>query len=636
MCGIAGAFGWTDDAVLSEMLAALSHRGPDDEGQYVDEDAGVMLGARRLSIVDPSGGAQPMYSEDGSVVAVCNGEIYNHRSLREWLRGEGHTFGTDCDVEVVVHLWEEVGERLVDHLDGMFAFSLWDAGSETLVLARDRIGIKPLYYGKTDRGLVWGSETPALLAAGVDPRLDPAGVYDYFRLEYTPAPTTLFEDVRKLPPGRVAVVSAEDPGESPFEAVSTRRYWSPPAGRVPAAEGFDGAARRLRELLDDAVDRRLMADVPVGAFLSGGLDSSAIVGLMSERVPDLKTFAVRFPDEGYDESGEARFVADHFGTDHYEVDVDLSSLDRLAAIAGRLSEPPSHVQFLPIVALSELARDRGVRVALSGGGADELFGGYYRYDVVPERRRRLARLPDLSFAVADAAASVAPVGRLPLRYFGGLRDDESVLRRINCGFNRLPEPEEYVETDVDESRSGIDEAIADAMDRAAYDDTAHRMTTYDLLYMLPDYVLFKTDHTSMLASLEVRVPFLDRRVVEFAHRLPPGYRFGGGRKALLKRAVADVVPDRIRSREKHGMGIPVHEWFRSDHDVVARWLTETNLEATPYLDAEGVLDRWREHRRGRANHGRMLWLALSFVVWYHEMVDRYRGRRAESRAVRRR
>lgn len=629
MCGIAGAFGSVDESALGGMLAELHHRGPDDEGRFVDEDAGVMLGARRLSVVDPGGGAQPMYSEDGSVVAVCNGEIYNHESIREWLREEGHRFGTDCDVEVVVHLWEEVGRGFVDHLDGMFAVALWDGRSGTLVLARDRMGIKPLYYAGTGGALVWASEIPALLAAGVDRRLDPAGVYNYFRLEYAPAPRTLLADVRKLPPGHVAVLPAGEATGSPVDALRTRRYWSLPSDGATSVDGFDAAARKLRRLLSGSVRRRLMADVPVGAFLSGGLDSTAVVGLMADHVPEPETFAVRFPGEEFDESAQARFVADHFGTDHHEVDIELSDLERLESIAPRLSEPPGHVQFLPILALSELARDRGVRVALTGGGADELFGGYYRYEVVPRRRRRVSPLPDASFDIADAAAAVAPVGERPLRYLGGLRDDETALRRLNCGFNRLPRPEAFLDTGMDDARSGLDEAVADAMDQAAYDDTAHRMTTYDLAYVLPDYVLFKTDHTSMLASLEARVPFLDRRIVEFAHRLPPEYRFAGDRKALLKRAVADVVPERIRSREKHGMGIPVREWFRSDRDFVGRWLAPSTLESTPYLDADRVRDRWRQHRQGAANHGRMLWQTLAFVVWYHTLVDADRDRRGK-------
>jgi asparagine synthase (glutamine-hydrolysing) len=270
MCGIAGLLGRTDEKTLSEMLERLHHRGPDDEGRFVDEDDGILMGSRRLAIVDVADGDQPIRNEDGSVVAVCNGEIYNHDALRERLGAAGHRFESNCDVEVIVHLWEEVGERLVDHLDGMFAFSLWDGTTGTLVLARDRIGIKPLYYAETDDGVVWGSEIPALLAAGIDARLDPVAVYNYFRLEYTPSPQTLLADVRKLPPGSVAVVTPEDTTGPASEHVTPRRYWSLPSGGVPSASSMDGAVRKLRRLLSDSTERRLMSDVPVGGSSRAG------------------------------------------------------------------------------------------------------------------------------------------------------------------------------------------------------------------------------------------------------------------------------------------------------------------------------------------------------------------------------
>jgi asparagine synthase (glutamine-hydrolysing) len=626
MCGIAGLLGRADEKTLSEMLERLHHRGPDDEGRFVDEDDGILMGSRRLAIVDVAGGDQPIQNEDGSVVAVCNGEIYNHDSLRERLGERGHRFRSNCDVEVIVHLWEEVGEGLVDHLDGMFAFSLWDRTAGTLVLARDRIGIKPLYYAETDDGLVWGSEIPALLAAGIDARLDPAAVYNYFRIEYTPSPQTLLADVQKLPPGSIAVVTPDDASGPASKRVSARRYWSLPSSASPSATSMEGAARELRRLLSDATERRLMSDVPVGGFLSGGLDSTATVGLVAEHVSDLKTFAVRFPGKSFDESEEARFAADHFGTDHYEVDVELSSLEHLEGLVSHLSEPPRHCQFLPMYALSKLARDQGVRVALSGSGADELFGGYSRYEVVPARRRRFESLPGVVHDLADDAAGIVPSQHLS--YLAALKDDTTVLRRLNCGFNRRPKTDEFLEAGIEDGKSERNSAVDTAMERAVYDDTAHRMMTYDVAYMLPDYVLHKTDHTSMAASLEARVPYLDRRVVEFAHRLPTEYKLNGTRKAVLKRAVADVVPERIRSREKYGMGLPVHEWFRSENDAVARWLTESNLEDTPFIDADKVLERWAEHRRKQDHHGYMLWGTLAFVAWYQTVVAPERSRSA--------
>lgn len=624
MCGIVGARGTTDGATLSAMLDLIDHRGPDGEGRFVDEDTGVMLGARRLAIVDLDGGDQPVTNEDGTVVVTFNGEIYNHEALREELRHAGHRFRSACDTEVLVHLWEDEGPGMVERLDGMFAFAVWDADADRLFLARDRLGIKPLYYGLTPRGVVWASEIPPLLAAGVDRRLDPAAVYDYFRLEYTPWPRTLFASVRKLPPGAVAEVTRD--------GVETHRYWTPSVGSASSVGSVAAASARLRDLLEGSVERRLMADVPVGAFLSGGLDSSAITALMTERTDDLRTFAVTFPGQPYDEGAEARLVADALGTDHHEVAVDLASLSGFEELVGRLSEPPSHVQFLPILALSRLTRDQGVDVALAGEGADELFGGYPRYRHVRRARPLVGTLPGPVYDVADRFAGHSPLRRDYLGYLAGLRSPETAVLEHDCGFDCLrPRPDAILDTRYDDRTSGLVESVRTAIDGVT-DDAAQAMMAWDVAHLLPDYVLFKTDHTSMAASLEVRVPFLDHRLVAFAHRLPVDYRVTpGDEKAVLRRAVADLLPRPILERRKYGMGIPVGEWFRTDEDAIARWLDEARLEATPYVDPERVDALWADHRRGRVDHGRTLWTVVSFVAWYHAVVAERPVERAAAR-----
>ena len=614
MCGIAGVLGWTNEAVLAEMLDDIEHRGPDEEGRLIDEDANLMMGARRLSIVDIEGGSQPVFNEDGTVAVAFNGEIYNHAAIRDRLRAAGHRFRSDCDTEVLVHLWEAEGTAMLETLDGMFAFSLWDATTGTLLLGRDRLGIKPLYYARTDTGLVWGSELTSLLTAGVDRTLDPAAVYNYFRLEYTPWPQTLLSSVRKVPPGGVAVQTPD--------GFTVRRYWTLPTGRTTTVGSRRSAARQLRSLLETSVEKRLMADVPVGAFLSGGLDSSAVTGLMAQRTDELETFSVAFPGEPYDESADARFVAEHFGTTHHEVDVRLGSLDELDELVSHLSEPPSHTQVLPILALSRLARSSGVKVALAGEGADELFGGYSRYRTVRRARPLVGSMPAVAYGAVDALASVTPVGQTHLRYVGGLRDGEHALLRNNCGFDcTRPRPAAVLDTDLDDEQSGLAAKVREAIDVTAGDDAAQQMMTFDLVHLLPDSILLKTDHASMAASLEVRVPFLDHHLVSFAHQLPVAYRVTpGDEKAILKQAVADVVPQRIRERKKYGMGIPVDSWFRSDHDVIARWLAEERLAETPYVDPVLVHSLWDDHRRGRTDDGRMLWTTLSFVAWYHGLI----------------
>jgi len=616
VCGIAGVAGWTDEAVLGEMLARLEHRGPDGEGRFVDEDAGVMLGARRLAIIDLARGDQPVTNEDGTVVVAFNGELYNHAALRDRLREAGHRFRSACDTEVLVHLWEEEGPALVERLDGMFAFSIWDAEAGTLFLARDRLGIKPLYYSDTPDGLVWGSEVPALLAAGVDTALDPAAVYNYFRLGYVPWPRTLFASVASLPPGGLALLTPD--------GLTVRRYWRLGASGSPSATSVGQAARQLRGLLETAVERRLMADVPVGTFLSGGLDSSAVTALVARRTDDLSTFSVAFPGEPFDESGQARAVADALGTDHHEVAVDLDALTGFGDLVGRLSAPPSHVQFLPIYALSQLARREGVTVALAGEGADELFGGYPRYRQVHRTRWLVGTMPDLAYAAAGRLSRVTPVGHLPLAYLAELRSGEAAVHQHACGFDRFrPPPEAYLDTALDDETAGLAGTIRTAMATSAGSSPGQYLMAYDVAHLLPDFVLYKSDHTSMAASLEVRVPFLDHRIVEFAHRLPAGVRIvPADEKAVVKRAVRDLVPRSVIEREKYGMGLPVDDWFRSDHDGIARWLSESRLAETPFVDADRVLERWADHRHGRGRYGRMLWTMLAFVAWYHEVVAR--------------
>ncbi|HZD44336.1 MAG TPA: asparagine synthase C-terminal domain-containing protein, partial [Methanomicrobiales archaeon] len=372
------------------------------------------------------------------------------------------------------------------------------------------------------------------------------------------------------------------------------------------------ASRQLRTLLEDAVERRMMADVPLGVFLSGGLDSSAIAALLAERTDELETFAVSFPDNTFDESDEARYVADHLGANHHEVTVDISVIDRLNDLVTHLGEPPSHPQFLPIYEVSRLARQNGVKVALAGEGADELFGGYSRYQLVHRARRLVGTLPTMVYDAMERFAAVTPVGQDYCQYVAGLKDDETTLLEHNCGFDFDGlAPEALLTTSPGDDASGLTAEVRDAIASSATDDTAQYMTTFDIKHLLPDFVLMKTDATSMAASREVRVPFMDHHLVEFAHRLPTDYRITpDNEKAVLKRAVADIVPDRVLERNKHGMGIPVGSWFRRDHDAIADLLTEERLATTPYVDSTRIRTLWDDHRARRGDHGRTLWTVL--------------------------
>ncbi|QLD86843.1 asparagine synthase (glutamine-hydrolyzing) [Natronomonas halophila] len=609
MCGIVGVYGRTNDEQLGRMLADIHHRGPDDEGRFHSSDPPLMMGARRLSIVDLEGGDQPISNEDGTITVVFNGEIYNFPDLKDRLESKGHTFQTDCDTEILVHLWEEYGTDLPTHLNGMFAFSLWDAQQEQLFLARDRLGIKPLYYADTDDEFIWGSEVASLLTAGVERRIDPRALYNYLWLKYTPWPQTLFRDIRKVPPGASLLI--ED-GETHLE-----HYWeiaSEPVDDDPAT-----VHERIRDGLRESVERRLMADVPVGAFLSGGVDSSAIVAMLDDiGVDDIMTFSIAFESAPHDESDEARFVAEYFGTDHHEITVDLESMTSFDDLIRRYGEPLADPAVLPTMLLAEHASEE-VKVVLSGEGADELFAGYRHYRKLTDHRDRYGSLPNRIYDVAALAANVSPVGQRYLQYFSDLSTGDRAFRHWARSFDEYPD--RYATTGHGPVSSGLVDIISDSF-AGHPDDTVKSISTFEVDYWLPDDLLYKVDHATMAASLEARVPFLDHEFVEYAYNLPSEQKNEGqAYKPLLKRAVGDLLPNRIFEREKHGLSVPIDEWFREEHEAIASQLTRERVENAEYIDAEAVFEMWDEHRSGEANNALALWKVLNYVAWYHEFVD---------------
>lgn len=608
MCGIAGVYGWEDRNVLDEMLSCITHRGPDERGEFIGND--VMMGIQRLSIIDLEGGSQPIWNEDESVAVVFNGEIYNYRELRGKLESRGHSFSTNSDTEVLVHLWEEYGQEMPTKLNGMFVFSVWDENKEELFLARDRLGIKPLYYANTDDAFIWGSELPAVLAAGVDKTLDEKAVYNYFSLHYSPWPRTMFEQIKKLQPGTSLLVSKE--------GVSKNQFWQlDPTKEVHGSEGE--IARRLRKLLEESVERRLIADVPLGAFLSGGLDSSTVVGLMSEMKDDVKTFSVAFESQS-DESQEARYVADHFGTDHHEITVDLSKVDFFGDLVAHYGEPLPDPAVLPTMVLSEYTRNH-VKVVQTGSGADEIFAGYWMHRTIPGHRTKANYVPKPFFRLADSVADVAPIGREYIKYAASLESDERAVAEAAQRFKPLP-TNEYMDTHLDAHESGIYDMVRDSFQYAPENDTLKRISSFYLTHWLPDDILYKVDHATMYASLEARVPFLDHNVVEFTYNLPSRYLAKNGKyKPLLKRAVSDILPERTLKREKQGFGIQQGEWLRSDHDAIAHWLTEERLGEVPYLNTNNVLSLWDKHRKRNKDYGVTLWKILNYVAWYYEYVS---------------
>jgi len=627
MCGIAGWVGdWGDrprqeaEGLLAAMTETLRHRGPDDRGLHLDRDVG--LGHRRLSIIDLEGGRQPMASEDGSVLVVFNGEIYNFLELRSDLARAGRRFRTRSDTEVLLVLYEECGEAMLERLNGMFAFALWDARRRRLFAARDRSGKKPFYYAQAGGLFLFASELKALLRhPAVTAEIDPVALAQYLAFEYVPSPRSILAGVRKLPAATALTVA---PGAEP----RLRRYWSPRyAGRGERVDE-ETAARRVEALVDDAVRLRLISDVPLGVFLSGGLDSSAVVAMMSRHVPagDIHSFSIGFRETSFDESEHARSVARHFGTRHHEEILDARGLMAILpeVIAG-LDEPFADPSIVPTFLLSRFTRGH-VKVALGGDGADELFGGYPTF--VAERLAPLYDrvVPRWMDRLAAAAAAHLPVSHRNM-------SADFLLRQFLRGTFRGPAERHlaWLGAFTDDLRAEIQhrdpagphgpediyETARAAMADTRSDDPMQRVLHLYFALYLQDDILFKVDRASMLNSLEVRAPFLDVRVVEAVMGLPSRLKVRGRRlKVLLRRILLGRVPRSVLARPKKGFGVPVGRWIRDDlREEVSEVLSASRLRRAGLFSAEGVQRLLDEHLSGRRNHRKPLWALYMFEKW---------------------
>ena len=613
MCGICGIVALTPQArlpgqeVVRKMTDILRHRGPDDEGFHFDTAAA--LGHRRLSIIDLAGGHQPIANEDATRFIIFNGEIYNHREIRELLEKKGHRYRTLSDTETILHLVEEEGIPGLNRMNGMWGFAIWDFPRRRLTLARDRLGIKPLYYAQVGDLLLFASEIKSLLASQiVATDLDPSALASYLDLLYIPSPRTIFSGVRKLPPGHALVADAT--------GVRVERYWNP-AFTLDQVPDFDAAAERVRDLLTDAVRVRLLSEVPLGAFLSGGIDSSLVVGLMS-RLMDrpVKTFTVGFRGEGwYDESAEAEVVARHFQSDHHALQV--TSLDLPATLeqtVPALDEPMCDPASLPTYLLSRYARG-WVTVALTGEGADELFGGYDKYRF----EQLLAALGPLG-SLAGRAGAALPLSRLP----------EKARRALEAAALSGPARQLRLRSTFtgEESRrlmlaslEGIPNASREAMEDAARSypsgDSLNRIFFQDLKTYMQDDLLMKIDKMSMLASLEARVPFLDYRLVEFVFSLPSSYKLRGGRgKLLLRSAFPGFLPPRTLQRRKHGFVLPIGRWLRNDlRDYVRDLFASTDDPFYDHVNRREVNRILDEFYVAGLDRTLPLWVLLWLKIW---------------------
>ena len=624
MCGICGIHAYAggpppEGPDLDPMLSVIHHRGPDDEGRLVDDE--LAMGMRRLSIIDLDGGAQPIANEDGTVQVVFNGEIYNYRELADGLRARGHHLATRSDTEVIVHLYEELGDDCLHQLRGMFGLAVWDARRRRLLLARDRLGIKPLYYADDGGRLVFGSEIKAVLAApGMTPALDRAALGAFLSLRYTPAPWTLFEGISALPPGCRLVA----------DALGTRveRWWDVPMGEPdgpPRSE--EEYAAELEELLLDSVRAHLVSDVPFGAFLSGGLDSSTIVGMMSRLLDEpVSTFSIGFAGQQDGQASElpyARLVAQRAGATRHEVEIGVDDLvGRLEDAVWHLDQPIGDVAVVANLLLSEAAAQE-VKMVLTGEGGDELFAGYARYSY--ERLSPwVGRLP-----AAARSAAPAMLDRLP-----GLRRPKLAMRalcerdepgRIASWFRMFDEDVkgELLRDAGDGHPLAGATVVAEHLSRTAARDPVSRMLYVDTKLWLADDLLLRGDKTAMAASLEARVPLLDHRVVDFAARLPPGLKLRRlTRKYLLRKVAAGWVPKEVLDRPKAGFPLPARAWLGHDaRDWVRDVLSERAVGARGVFEPARVGRLLDEHERGAADHSVGIFGLLGFELWARRFLD---------------
>jgi asparagine synthase (glutamine-hydrolysing) len=617
MCGIAGWAGLpdTNDETLARMCERVAHRGPDDTGAHVEPGL-VGLGFRRLSIIDLEGGHQPLRNEAGSVHVTCNGEIYNFQALQAGLEARGHRFATHSDCETIVHLYEEHGLDFLSHLRGMFAIALWDSGRRRLVLARDRLGVKPLYWAPVGEGVLYASEPGAILASGhLEPRADPEAIAQYLTLQYVPPPRTGFAGLNKLAPGEMLVL--ED------GRASVRRWWA--LDHTTKAEASDEEAlERLDALMHEATRLRMIADVPVGAFLSGGIDSSLVVSYMAAQSSRVHTFSIDFPHARYSEGAHAKEVAQVYGTEHEEFLVEPDIVPTIAEAVRFAGEPFADSSAIPTYLLSQVTRRR-VTVALSGDGGDEAFAGYVRHRLataadrlgpVPLAARPLGKAiaaTGLNGRLARVARGLAAVSRSPHDRYAAIMAhfDPAAMERLcraeflaSAGGARTAWDGVLALPDV----SGVDRYLA--LDTATY---------------LPGDLLLKVDRMSMAHALEVRSPLLDHHVHEFAAALPGHLKLRRGTtKWLLKQlATRRGLPEHLVHRRKQGFGIPIGEWFRGElRPWIEGVLRDPATRARGYFEPAETDRLLSDHVEGRADHSYRLWNLAMLELWHREWIDR--------------
>ena len=632
MCGITGWIKLDENdaspnsqAVLHSMCERIVHRGPDSEGIWTDDR--VALGMRRLSIIDLKTGDQPVFNEDRSVIAMQNGELYNYREVRADLEKSGHRFTTRTDTEIIPHLYEEYGEAFVEHINGMFAISLWDSARKRLILARDRFGEKPLYYGVFDGKLVYASEPKSILVhPSVKAELDLDALRHYLSFDYVPAPMSIYKGIYKLPAAHILIV---ENGE-----VRTRRYWNldfHKNGNVPSIEK---AASELRELLSDAVRMRLVSDVPLGILLSGGIDSSTVAAFATQHATEkVKTFSIGFEEDSFDESRYARLVAKHLNTEHFEDRLSAEKAgDLISEIGQWLDEPLSDGSLIPTYLLARFVRQH-VTVALGGDGGDELFAGYPMY-VAHKMAAVYGAVPGfLRRGVIEPVVNALPVSTSNMsfdykakRFVRASHLDPVARHHTWFGSFSIEQQQDLLTREIISQTSGdIYRGARDTLNLIDSTNEIERMQFLDINFYMAEDILTKVDRAAMAVSLETRAPFLDPRVGQFAASIPVDYKLRGRKgKFILKHAVKDLLPREILSRPKKGFGIPIAEWLKGRlnpllHDMLA----PHKLNQQGIFNAERVQRLIREHESNAASHHKELWTLLVFQLWYDNFLVKF-------------
>jgi len=631
MCGIAGWINLDNnrsqnhsEAVLHAMCERMKHRGPDSEGLWTDET--VALGMRRLSIIDLATGEQPVYSEDRSVVVVMNGELYNFREVRASLEKRGHKFETRTDTEILPHLYEEYGEAMLEHINGMFAFALWDKRKQKLMIARDKFGEKPLYYGVFGNKLIFASELKVLLEnPAVKGEINLDSLRQFLSFDYVPAPNSIFKGISKLPAAHF--LSVEN-GE-----IKTRRYWNLTWQKPAREQGrtIESSAEELRELLADAVRMRLVADVPLGILLSGGVDSSTVAAFATQfSTEKVKTFSIGFEEDSFDESKYARQVAKHLDTEHYE---DILSVEKAADLISEiglwLDEPMSDGSLIPTFLLSRFVR-KHVTVALGGDGGDEIFAGYPMYFAHKVAKAYNSVPSFLRSGLIEPVVNNLPVSTKNMsfdykakRFVRASKYDLVTRHHSWFGSFSIDEQKSLLSKDVlAQTSNDIYKSAKELLEICDAENDIEKMQFLDINFYMAEDILTKVDRASMAVSLEVRAPFLDPRVAQFAAQLPLEYKLKGNKgKYILKKAVEPLLPKEILQRPKKGFGIPIADWLKGRlnplmHEMLdAKRLKEQNL-----FDADFVQKLIKEHETNTASHHKQLWTLLVFQLWFENFV----------------